>query len=45
MIVYHGSSEMVNHPDIFHSSDHDQMAFISQRAVDRLLVFDSWREV
>ncbi len=25
--------------------NYDQTAFISQRAVDRLLVFDSWREV
>ena len=47
MIVYHGSSEIVRNPDILHSyrPNYDQIAFISQRAIDDLLVFDSYKEV
>ena len=37
MIVYHGSCEIVEKSDVY-----DQIAFISQTAIDQLLIFQSY---
>ncbi len=42
MIVYHGSNAAVERPDVQHSY---RMAFVTQRAIDQLPVFDSRYEV
>ncbi len=39
MIVYYGSTEIVRNPE------YDQIAFITQEAIDKLLVFKSADEV
>ena len=57
MIVYHGSSEIVKKPDVLHSyrpldfgmgfyvTTVEEQAARWARAIDELLVFDSYREV
>jgi hypothetical protein len=52
MIVYHGTIEIVKSPDkeralkeIKVYDVYDQIAFISQRAIDQLLSFESHYEV
>ena len=46
MIVYYGSNMVVDHPDVNHSyPSYDQIAFITQAAVDGLLTFRSSQEV
>ncbi len=56
MIVYHGSNVIVKHPDIEHSfrpldfgkgsyPDYDRIAFISQKAINELLSYESFDEI
>ncbi len=56
MIVYHGSIEIVKNPDVNHSFrpldfgmgfyvTTVKIAFITQKAIDQLLTFDSYYEV
>ena len=49
MIVYHGSTEIIQKPDVLHSyrllDFDDQIAFTTQKAIDKLLIYDSYFEV
>ena len=47
MIVYHGTCEVVREAlsEIRVYPNYDQTAFVTQKAIDRLLRFDGYREV